>query len=304
MCGDEHTPMVELHEPAIADDLDGLAGQPHVGPVGRGGEAGGSFGRHSPRRHWLGSSFGLRGGLVADRRHSGFAGEAEPVPRSRAAEGLVGSLVVVAPHPCVELGLGIIDHGCHLVRTRLRLRRLIHQTHQPTIGIAPQPPVHRLTGHPVAASHIGHRRTIVEDLERWHKTLRRELLDGKTFASLGPCAPSWGSKLLSRSRRSRSSTSPISVVMVLGDEPHAPDGRGTATSATVTTPRPRQLNAALHRIALTQAHWHPDARALVARRKANGDSGHEALRVLKRRLSDVVYGALITDAQHHLTPAA
>src|SRR5579862_3118682 len=58
----------------------------------------------------------------------------------------------------------------------------------------------------------------------------------------------------------------------------------------------RQLNAALHRIALTQAHWHPAARALLARRRANGDGGLEALRVLKRRLSDVVYRALLADA--------
>lgn len=61
----------------------------------------------------------------------------------------------------------------------------------------------------------------------------------------------------------------------------------------------RQLNAALHRIALTQARCHPGARTLIARRRANGDGGLEALRVLKRRLSDVVYRALISDA--HLT---
>ena len=41
----------------------------------------------------------------------------------------------------------------------------------------------------------------------------------------------------------------------------------------------RQVNAALHRIALTQARVHPDARALLARRRANGDGGLEALRV-------------------------
>jgi len=57
----------------------------------------------------------------------------------------------------------------------------------------------------------------------------------------------------------------------------------------------RQLNAAIHRIALTQAHWHPDAKAMIARRRANGDGGLEALRVLKRRLSDVVYRALLAD---------
>ena len=57
----------------------------------------------------------------------------------------------------------------------------------------------------------------------------------------------------------------------------------------------RQLNAALHRIAMTQAHWHPAAKDLMTRRKAGGDSGLEALRVLKRRLSDVVYAALQAD---------
>jgi transposase len=66
----------------------------------------------------------------------------------------------------------------------------------------------------------------------------------------------------------------------------------------------RQLNAALYRIALTQAHWHPQAQALIARRKAQGDSGRKALRVLKRRLSDVVYQALTTDAHASLAMAA
>jgi hypothetical protein len=33
----------------------------------------------------------------------------------------------------------------------------------------------------------------------------------------------------------------------------------------------------------------------MERRKAGGDSGREALRVLKRRLSDVVYAALRQD---------
>jgi transposase len=34
---------------------------------------------------------------------------------------------------------------------------------------------------------------------------------------------------------------------------------------------------------------------MMTRRKASGDSGLEALRVLKRRLSDVVYAALHQD---------
>jgi transposase len=66
----------------------------------------------------------------------------------------------------------------------------------------------------------------------------------------------------------------------------------------------RQLNTALHRMALTQAHWHPPAKAMMQRRKANGDSGLEALRVLKRRLSDVVYAALREDLAARDQPVA
>ena len=58
----------------------------------------------------------------------------------------------------------------------------------------------------------------------------------------------------------------------------------------------RQLNLALHRIALTQARHHPDARRYLARRRANGDTPTEAIRALKRRLSDLVYRALLSDA--------
>src|SRR5512132_2870226 len=66
----------------------------------------------------------------------------------------------------------------------------------------------------------------------------------------------------------------------------------------------RQLNAAPHRIALTQARWHPPAKALIDRRKNSGNSGREAIRILKRRLSDAVFQALLHDQTDALTPAA
>jgi transposase len=66
----------------------------------------------------------------------------------------------------------------------------------------------------------------------------------------------------------------------------------------------RQLNAALHRIALTQARWHPNAQAMIQRRRSNGDSGREAVRILKRRLSDAVFQALRTDQRKLTTLAA
>jgi len=59
----------------------------------------------------------------------------------------------------------------------------------------------------------------------------------------------------------------------------------------------RQLNAAVHRIAITQMRCHDDAIAYLARRIENGNTKTEALRALKRRLSDVVYRTLLEDAQ-------
>jgi transposase len=58
----------------------------------------------------------------------------------------------------------------------------------------------------------------------------------------------------------------------------------------------RQLNAAIHRIAVTQKRCHAGAKAYLERRLATGDTKTEALRALKRKLSDVVYRALLTDA--------
>lgn len=58
----------------------------------------------------------------------------------------------------------------------------------------------------------------------------------------------------------------------------------------------RQINAAIHRIAITQAHWHQPARDLLDRHRDNGKNTSEAIRVLKRRLSDVVFQALLRDA--------
>jgi transposase len=56
----------------------------------------------------------------------------------------------------------------------------------------------------------------------------------------------------------------------------------------------RQLNCALHRIAVTQGRVHPPARAYLARKQAEGKSRKEALRCLKRHLARTVYHALTT----------
>lgn len=59
----------------------------------------------------------------------------------------------------------------------------------------------------------------------------------------------------------------------------------------------RQTNAAIHRIAVTQIRIHRPAQQLVDKHMSNGKTKREALRILKRRLSDVVHRTLIQDTQ-------
>ena len=54
----------------------------------------------------------------------------------------------------------------------------------------------------------------------------------------------------------------------------------------------RQLNAALYRIAITQARYHPAARAYLERKQAEGKTRREAIRCLKRQLARVVFNTL------------
>lgn len=51
----------------------------------------------------------------------------------------------------------------------------------------------------------------------------------------------------------------------------------------------RQINRALHVVALAQAMHHPQAQAYVARKRAEGKTWREAIRALKRHLARVVF---------------
>ena len=64
----------------------------------------------------------------------------------------------------------------------------------------------------------------------------------------------------------------------------------------------RQLNAAFHRIAVTQKRCDPDAQAYLKNRITAGNTDSEALRALKRRISDAVYRRLKADALGNPAP--
>jgi transposase len=63
----------------------------------------------------------------------------------------------------------------------------------------------------------------------------------------------------------------------------------------------RQLNYALHVMAMTQIRYDSPGQAYYQRKRAAGKSHKEALRCLKRRLSDVIYRQLLADAARRAT---
>lgn len=66
----------------------------------------------------------------------------------------------------------------------------------------------------------------------------------------------------------------------------------------------RQLNVALHRIAITQARLGGLAKAYIEHRRAAGDTRTEAIRALRRKLSDEVFRRLMVDETAQATLAA
>jgi transposase len=76
----------------------------------------------------------------------------------------------------------------------------------------------------------------------------------------------------------------------------------TAGRVRMTRSGNRQLNAALHRIAVTQIRLDGPGRAYYRKRIDAGDSKTEALRCLKRRLARVVFRHLHTDENNRSRP--
>ncbi len=66
----------------------------------------------------------------------------------------------------------------------------------------------------------------------------------------------------------------------------------------------RQLNYALHVMALSQIRYDGPGRDYYQRKRAAGKSHKEAMRCLKRRLADVVYRTMVKDSVSSLSPAA
>src|SRR6201991_1947715 len=118
-----------------------------------------------------------------------------------------------------------------------------------------------------------------------------------TLLSMPGCGELTAAKLIGESAAVTRFKSGAAFARHAGVAPIPVWSGNTAGRVRMTRSGNRQLNAALHRIAVTQIRLDGLGQAYYRKRLAAGDSSTEALRCLKRRLSRVVFGHLRTD--HH-----
>jgi transposase len=132
----------------------------------------------------------------------------------------------------------------------------------------------------------------IDDLARRINELTNEL--APTLMGLFGCGPLSAAKIVAETAGIRRFRSRAAYASHTGTAP-IPVWSGNLVRHRLSRGGNRQLNAALHRIAITQLRCPSLGQAYVAKRIAAGDTKTEAIRALRRRLSDEVYRRLQTD---------
>jgi transposase len=210
----------------------------------------------------------------------------------------------------------LLDHREHLVaeRTRVinRLRWHVHDL-DPDYAIGPR----TLTRYRVLDAlhaHLGTHEGVVNDIalelvDRCRELTRR--IDGlerdiaQRVAPLAPhllavpgCGPLCAAKIIGETAGIHRFRSKAAFAMHTGTAP-IPVWSGNSRRHRLNRGGNRQLNTAIHRVAITQLRYPGPARDYINKRAANGDTKTEAIRALRRRLADIIYRQLINDAQPH-----
>lgn len=146
----------------------------------------------------------------------------------------------------------------------------------------------------------------IGELSRRANELERELAllvrgQAPALLALPGCGPLTAAKLVGESAGIDRFRGDAQLAMHAGAAP-IPASSGNKRRHRLNRSGNRQLNCALHRIAVTQGQHHPPARAYLARKEAEGKSRKEALRCLKRHLARTVYRTLTTAKEQTMKP--
>lgn len=143
------------------------------------------------------------------------------------------------------------------------------------------------------------------ELTRRAAALERELralvqAHASALLELPGCGVLTAAKLLGETAGAERFASDAKLAMHAGAAP-LPASSGARQRHRLNRSGNRQLNCALHRMAVTQGRWHPPARAYLERKEDEGHNRKEALRCLKRHLARAVYRTLRTIEEEKMT---
>jgi transposase len=215
--------------------------------------------------------------LLTDHRED-LVGE-----RTRIQQRLRWHLHELAPE--LELPAGCLDRACWLDRIGRRLARR-EQTLQVAIA----------------------RELVVRcrELTRRERELERELAtrvraQAPALLALAGCGVLTAAKLLGETGGAERFAGDAQLAMHGGAAP-LPASSGNKNRQRLNRSGNRQLNCALHRIAVCQGQHHAPARSYLLRKESEGKSRKEALRCLKRHLARTVYRTLTASDQEKMKP--
>ena len=264
--------------------------------------------------------------LMAGRRRAlRQRGKSDPidslaVARAALQEGVHTLPIARLEGPAREIKL-LLDHRDDLVaeRTRVqcRLRWLLHdrwpELELPTGCLDRLVWLDRLAGRLQRAGRDADVRVMraqvrrVRELTREAAALERELLalvrsQQPRLLGLPGVGPLTAAKLIAEIAGIERFASAAKLARIAGIAP-IPASSGNTIRLRLDRGGNRQLNAAIHRIAVTQLRCHQPAQDYIARRQTEGKTKREALRCLKRHLITTVFKTMTNSTATPLTAA-
>lgn len=167
----------------------------------------------------------------------------------------------------------------------------------------------RLQGHDVLVSDLARRETArIREITKEANQLEKEI--ASRVAKIAPalleipgCAALSAAKLIGEAADITRFRDRNAYAMFAGTAP-IPVWSGNNARFRLNRGGNRQTNSAIHRIAITQLRIHPPGQQLIQKHMANGKTKTEAIRILKRRLTDTVYRTMVNNAKQQIPKAA
>ncbi len=265
--------------------------------------------------------------MAGARRSARESGKSDPIDALAVARGALresGLPVARLEGASREVKL-LLDHRDDLVGERTRIQnRLRWHLHEVEPGfdvpersldrkvvlkrVAKVLAVHRGIAAGIAVELLESVRQLTErinELEAQIRVLVSHL--APKLLELDGCAALSAAKLIGETADITRFKTPARFAMYNGSAP-IPVWSGNAERHRLNRGGNRQLNAVLHRIALTQMRLGGRGHDYIQHRKACGDTKREAIRALRRRISDEVYRRMWQDAtrvtRDHMPAAA